>query len=77
MEDPRKKSINSRHPLTTILFIKAIELGADYVLPIKENQTGLLEEVELLFREAHDKKFQGIDADDFETLNDIHERHII
>jgi predicted transposase YbfD/YdcC len=31
---------------------KAIELGADYMLPVKENQAGLLEEVELLFKEA-------------------------
>ncbi|TXI40947.1 MAG: ISAs1 family transposase [Nitrosomonas sp.] len=47
---------------------KAIELKADYVLPIKKNQTSLLEEVELLFKEAEDKKFHGIDADDFETM---------
>lgn len=32
---------------------KAIELGADYMLLIKENQAGLLEEVELLFKETN------------------------
>lgn len=53
---------------------KAIELGADYVLPIKDNQADLLEEVELLFKEAEDKKFHGIDADDFETTEKGHGR---
>lgn len=53
---------------------KAIELGADYMLPIKENQGSLLEEVELLFKEAEDKKFHGIDADDFETAEKGHGR---
>jgi len=53
---------------------KAIELGADYVLPVKENQAGLLEEVELLFKEAQDRKFQGIDADDFQTAEKGHGR---
>jgi predicted transposase YbfD/YdcC len=53
---------------------KAIELGADYTLPIKENQAGLLEEVELLFKDAHDKKYQGVDADDFETAEKGHGR---
>lgn len=53
---------------------KAIELGADYVLPVKENQAGLLEEVKLLFKEAQDRKFQGIDADDLETAEKGHGR---
>jgi predicted transposase YbfD/YdcC len=53
---------------------KAIELGADYTLPVKENQASLLEEVELLFKEAERKKFQGIDADDFETTEKGHGR---
>lgn len=53
---------------------KAIELGADYVLPVKENQAGLLEEVELLFKDAQNKKFQGIDADNFETAEKGHGR---
>ena len=53
---------------------KAIELGADYVLPVKENQAGLLEEVERLFKDAQNKKFQGIDADDFETAEKGHGR---
>lgn len=53
---------------------KVIELEADYVLPIKENQADLLEEVELLFKDAEDKKFCGIDADDFETSEKGHGR---
>jgi len=53
---------------------KAIELGADYTLPVKENQAGLLEEVKLLFKEAESKKFQGIDGDDFETAEKGHGR---
>lgn len=52
----------------------AIKLGADYVLPVKENQANLLEEVKLLFKEAQDKKFHGIDADDFETTEKGHGR---
>ena len=53
---------------------KAIELGADYMLPIKENQASLLEEVELLFKDAQEKKFHGIDADDLETVEKGHGR---
>jgi predicted transposase YbfD/YdcC len=53
---------------------KAIELGADYILPIKENQAELLEEVELLFKEVEDKKFHGIDADSLETVEKGHGR---
>jgi len=53
---------------------KAIDLGADYVLPIKENQPGLLEEVELLFKDAHEKEFKGVDAGDFETIEKAHGR---
>jgi len=47
---------------------KAVELGADYVLPVKGNHKGLLEDIELLFQEAHKKEFQGVDADQYETL---------
>jgi predicted transposase YbfD/YdcC len=53
---------------------KAIELGADYVLPLKGNQAGLLEEVELLFSDAQKKKFRGVDADNFETMEKGHGR---
>ena len=54
--------------------LKAIELGADYVLPVKENQADLFEEIKLLFKEGQDKKFSGIDADDFETVEKGHGR---
>lgn len=53
---------------------KAIELGADYVLPVKENQSGLLEEVKLLFTDAESKEFRGVDADNFETIEKGHGR---
>lgn len=53
---------------------KAIELEADYVLPIKENQLGLLEDVELLFKDAEKHDFRGFDADHFETVEKGHGR---
>lgn len=53
---------------------KAIEVGADYVLPVKENHHGLLEDVKLFFDEALKKDFRGIDADYFETLDKGHGR---
>lgn len=53
---------------------KAVDLGADYVLPIKENQPGLLEEVELLFKDAQERGFKGVDADVFETTEKSHGR---
>lgn len=53
---------------------KAIDVGADYVLPVKDNQRGLLEEIELMFNDAHKKDFKGVDADDFETVEKSHGR---
>ena len=53
---------------------KAIEAEADYVLPVKGNHPTLLEEVELLFKEAIEKVFRGFDADDYETLEKSHGR---
>jgi len=53
---------------------KAVELGADYVLPIKENQPGLLEDVDLLFKDAEKHDFRGFDADYFETVEKGHGR---
>ena len=53
---------------------KAIELGADYVLPIKENQPGLLKDVNLLFKDAEKQEFRGFDADHFETIEKGHGR---
>lgn len=41
--------------------------GADYVLPVKKNQRLLLEDIELLFAEADNKDFKGIDAACTET----------
>jgi predicted transposase YbfD/YdcC len=39
-----------------------ISKGADYILPVKENHKTLLDDIQLLFQEADDKKFKGIDA---------------
>lgn len=47
---------------------KIIEKGGHYVLPIKGNHSGLLESIKLLFTEAERVKFQGIDADEWESL---------
>lgn len=44
---------------------------ADYVLPVKENQSGLLEDIKLLFSEADSVQFKGIDAAHTETLEKI------
>src|SRR5262249_44212388 len=47
---------------------KAIELGADYVLPVKDNHPTLKEDIELLFADAINKEFKGIDAGQHETI---------
>lgn len=44
---------------------------ADYVLPVKENHPGLLEDIKLLFAEADAVQFEGIDAAHTETLEKI------
>ena len=38
------------------------------MLPVKNNQSGLLESIKLLFVEAEQANFQGVDADEFESL---------
>jgi predicted transposase YbfD/YdcC len=45
---------------------KIIEKGAHYVLPVKENQRGLLESIQTLFTRAENDNFIG--ADHFESL---------
>lgn len=47
---------------------KIIDREAHYVLPVKENQSGLLESIKVLFAEAERIKFTGIDADEFESV---------
>lgn len=47
---------------------KAIEAGADYVLPVKGNHPGLQEEIETIFDAAIKKDFKGVDADQYTTL---------
>lgn len=53
---------------------KAIEMGADYVLPVKGNHKGLLEDIEVIFQDAEKKRYRGIDADQYETVEKSHGR---
>lgn len=53
---------------------KAIELGANYVLPVKKNHKSLFEEIEMIFQDAEKRKFKGVDADQYETLEKSHGR---
>jgi len=53
---------------------KAIKQGADYMLPVKGNHKGLLEDIELLFQAAQKQEFKGVDADQYETLEKSHGR---
>lgn len=53
---------------------KAQDKGADYILPVKGNHKGLLEDIELLFKEAKEKGFKRIDADQYETIEKSHGR---
>lgn len=48
-----------------------IDKKADYAFPVKENQSGLLEDIRLLFAEADAAGFQGVDAAHTETLEKI------
>lgn len=58
----------------TAVAAKARESGADYVLPVKENHPGLLEDIKLFFEDAVKKGFKGVDADQHETLDVDHGR---
>ncbi len=53
---------------------KIKQAGADYVLPVKGNHSGLYDYIKLFFDEALEKDFKGIDADHFETLDKDHGR---
>lgn len=53
---------------------KAVEKGADYVLPVKGNHAGLLEEIELLFDDALKNNFKGFDADNYDIEEKGHGR---
>ena len=49
--------------------VKAVvDKKADYAFPVKENQPGLLEDIQLLFAEADAAQFKGIDAAHTETV---------
>lgn len=41
---------------------------ADYILPVKENHKGLYEDIDLMFRDADNKSFRGVDADSSDSL---------
>ncbi len=45
-----------------------INKGADYILPVKENHKDLHEDIQLLFKEADEKEFRGIDAAQSQTM---------
>lgn len=53
---------------------KVIDLGADYVLPVKGNHPTLYEEINTLFEDAENNEFRGFDADDYETIEKSHGR---
>lgn len=53
---------------------KAVELGADYVLPVKGNHPTLYEEIDTLFKDAEKNGYRGVDADDYETVEKSHGR---
>jgi len=52
----------------------AVEAKAGYVLPVKNNHPGLLDDIKLFFKEAEEKEYRGIDADNYETLEKGHGR---
>ena len=53
---------------------KAIEKGADYALPVKGNHSGLMEEIEVSFKDALKHDFRGVDSDSYETIEKSHGR---
>lgn len=53
---------------------QAIIQGADYVLPVKGNHPTLLEELQLLFKDAIQCQFRGFDADEYITIEKAHGR---
>lgn len=60
---------------------KIAEKGGHYVLPVKGNHKGFLDSLQLLFCEAEQKNFCGVDADEFETMEKsrgrVEERHCV
>ena len=53
---------------------KAMNMEADYVLPVKGNHPTLFEEIDTLFKDAEKKDFRGFDGDDYETIEKFHGR---
>lgn len=51
-----------------------IEQGGDYVLALKGNQSGLLEDVQWLFEQAIATEFQGVTHDVAQSINQGHGR---
>lgn len=45
-----------------------INKGADYILPVKENHKGLHDDIQLFFKEADEKGFQGLDSAQSESI---------
>ncbi len=53
---------------------KARERGADDVLPVKGNHATLLEEIDLMFKDAMANDFKGFDSSSIETVGKAHGR---
>jgi predicted transposase YbfD/YdcC len=51
-----------------------VDQGGDYVLPVKGNQQGLLEDAEALFNRVVEKGFEGVRYDQFESEEKGHGR---
>lgn len=54
---------------------KIIDRGGDYVLTVKDNQGGLLEDIQACIARACDRDFAGIDYDEYATEGRGHGRH--
>lgn len=63
-------ALNTQKEIAT----KIREAGADYVLPVKDNHKDLREDIEIMFQDALQREFRGIDADSYETLEKSHGR---
>ncbi|WP_281069587.1 ISAs1 family transposase [Candidatus Rhabdochlamydia oedothoracis] len=71
-----KSSIITADALNTQKAIakKTINMGADYVLPVKRNHPNLFEEIKALFENAETKNYSDFDSDAYETMEKSHGR---
>lgn len=45
-----------------------IDKGADYILPVKANHKDLYDDIQLMFQDADNKQFKGVDGDSYNSL---------